>query len=307
MVLSTPNSTNAKLAPAARRAVIAIGMTLFAHPTLACDPAAATTATAYCFVSEVGGCANLPNFLATHQPSFPVTLVIDEQCGPYNDTLILPGRMTLAGVGRDGNGELLFRGLDPNEPALAIAAGQGHVQIRDLLVRNIGAQISGTGLRLDGNSMITLNGVRIDRFNVGVAGNDSYSVVINQSNISNNRTNLWLGPLANSWRVRDSVLSQAAQWSVRVAGPNNDVLFDGNRLESNHLGAFILNSFGTVLSNNRLEFNGAGGGWNGILVQPAAQQSRLLNNLFSTDIIVDNGADTRCAFNINVTEPLSCL
>lgn len=277
-------------------------------PLMACDPGYDTTGPAYCFLSEVGGCDNLPAFLAAHQPIFPVTLVIDEQCSkPFSQTLVLPGRMTLAGVGRDGEGALLFENLALNMPAIAVAPGQGNLQIRDLLIRYVSAVPRGIGLRLNGNHLISMNGVRIDRFNVGVQGTDSYSIVINQSNISDNRTNLILGNQANSWRVRDSILGRALGWSVVVRGPNNDVLFDGNRLESNQLGGFQLFTLGTVLANNRLEFNGQAGAWHGVEVRPGAQETRILSNIFSTDIIDDAGAATRCAFNINVAEPASCL
>src|SRR5690606_25169645 len=135
----------------------------------------------------------------------------------------------------------------------------------------------------------------------------SYSTLIHRSNISNNSTNLWLGLETNGWRVRDSVLGQAGGWSVIVRGPNNDVLFDGNRLESNVSGGFRLHSFGAVVTNNRLEFNGAGMGWHGIEVTPSARHSRLLHNYFSSDIIADAGVDSRCDFNMNVIEPASCL
>ena len=295
--------------PGLRRAMTALVALAAAWslPTLACDPGYTTTGPAYCFLSEVGGCANLPAFLAAHQPIFPVTLVIDQQCPPISQTLVLPGRMTLAGVGRDGEGALLFENLGANVPALSVAPGQGNLQIRDLLIRYVSAVPRGIGLRLNGNHLISMNGVRIDRFNIGVEGTNSYSIVINQSNISDNRTNLYLGNEANSWRVRDSVLGRALGWSVVVRGPNNDVLFDGNRLESNQLGGFQLHTFGTVLANNRLEFNGQGGAWHGVEVRASAQQTRILSNIFSTDVIADAGAATRCAFNINVAEPASCL
>lgn len=284
------------------RMALAFALAVASPALLACPPGQT-----HCLLSSVGGCGALPGLLAANQPSWPVTLIVDQQCGPYANTLTLPGRMTLAGVGRDGEGELLFNGLAAATPALAVAAGQGHIQIRDLVIRNIAPARSGIGLRLDGNHMMSLDSVRIDRFNTGVYGWQSYSTLIHRSNISNNGTNLMLGLETNGWRVRDSVLGQAGGWSVMVRGPNNDVLFDGNRLESNVRGGFLLNSFGAVVSNNRLEFNGAGLGWRGIEVTPVAQHSRLLHNYFSSDIIVDAGVDSRCAFNMNVVEPPSCL
>lgn len=259
-----------------------------------------------CLLSSVGGCGALPGLLAVNQPSWPVTLIVDQQCGPYTDTLTLPGRMTLAGVGRDGEGALLFTGLAAATPALAVAVGQGHIQIRDLLIRNIAPVRGGIGLRLDDNHQMSLDSVRIDHFATGVSGVKSLSTLIHRSNISNNGTNLLLGAETNSWRVRDNILSQAGSWSVVVRGPNNDVLFDGNRLESNARGGFLLASLGAVVSNNRLQLNGAGVGWRGIEVTPAARHSRLLHNYFSTDVIVDAGFDSRCDFNMQVVEPASC-
>lgn len=308
-MLSTSIDTGAAGRTGRRRLVLTAmcaASALFSTMASACDPGFNTTGPAYCFVSEIDGCANLPVFLASHQPSYAVTVVVDGQCGPYSQTLTLPGRITLAGVGRDGAGELLFENLAAGQPAIAVAAGHGHVQIRDLLIRNVDPVVSGTGLRLDGNSMVSLNSVRIDRFNVGVHGRESYSILVNQSNISDNNFNIWIDDLANSWRVRDSVLSGARGWSVVVQGPNNDVLFDGNRLESNRKGGVRLHSFGAVLSNNRLEYNGYDANWHGIEVHASAEQTRLLNNYFSSDVIADHGVDTRCAFNTNVVEPASC-
>lgn len=288
--------------------LLAIGSWLGLGSTAqACGGIAGATSPAFCFVSQIGGCAALPAFLAANQPALAVTLVVDGQCGPYAQTLTLPGRMTLAGVGRDGSGELLFQNLGANQPALAIAAGQGFVQIRDVVVRNVSAAERGIGLRLHGNHQITLDRVRIDRFNIGVEGRQAYSVLINGSNISNNGTNLMLGLEANSWRVRDNILSRALGWGVVVRGPNNDVLLDGNRMESNLQGAVRLYSYGTIVSNNRFEFNGAGVGNLGVDVRPSAQDARILHNFFSSDTIGDGGVSTRCAFNLNVVEPASCL
>lgn len=277
-----------------------------ASNALACDGAFTTTGPAYCFLSEVGGCANLSAFLAAHQPSFPVTLVIDEQC-VLAQPLVLPGRITLAGVGRDGNGELLFPNIGLNEAAISIAPGQGHVQIRDLLIRNNAPVPRGIGLNLDGNSLITLDEVRIDGFHIGVSGRQAYSVLIDKSNISGNRYNLYLRQEANTWRIRDTVLNQALAWGIVVRGPNNDVLIDGNRLESNQLGAIQVYSFGTVVTHNRFESNGTAAQHEGVSVRASAQDTRVLTNYFSSDIITDAGTATRCALNSNVVEPASCL
>jgi hypothetical protein len=132
-------------------------------------------------------------------------------------------------------------------------------------------------------------------------------VLIDKSNISGNRYNLYLGHQANTWRIRDTVVSQALAWGILVRGPNNDVLIDGNRLESNQLGAIQVYSFGAVVTHNRFELNGAAAQHEGVGIRASAQHTRVLTNYFSSDIITDAGTDTRCALNSNVVEPGSCL
>src|SRR4029450_11196634 len=69
----------------------------------------------YYFLSEIGGCAQLACFLKQVSSSVHAnsTLIVDQVCSGTNaikETLVLPNRFTLAGVGIDGAGAL---GFDP--------------------------------------------------------------------------------------------------------------------------------------------------------------------------------------------------
>ena len=61
-----------------------------------------------------------------------------------------------------------------------------------------------------------------------------------------------------------------------------------------------LGSYGAMLMNNRFESNndGAGGPSIGVQVDPGAQRTRIISNIFSTDTVVDQGEDTVCLANI---------
>ena len=150
---------------------------------------------------------------------------------------------------------------------------------------------------------VTLNRVRLAGFHFGLQGRNAYSIWINQSNISTNNYNLVLRDVANSWRIRDSIISQANSWGIYVSS-SNDVLIDGNRFESNAQGAVLVDSYSTVVTHNRFELNGASAQNEAIRVTPAGQDTRILANLFSSSEVTDLGMDTQCAFNIG--PPLTC-
>ena len=256
-----------------------------------------------CLLSQVG-CEELPAFLESHLPVFPVTLIVDIQC-EVSEPLVIPGRMTLAGVGRDGNGELLFPALAPSEAALSIPAGRGHVQIRDLTLRGLAEAPTATGIRLHQNSQVSIESTRVDGFEIGIHGTQSLSVLIRNSNVSANGINLLLGEQANTWRIRDTIVSQARTWGILVRGPNNDVVIEGSRLESNTAGAIRAYSYGAIIESNRFERNGSQQ-HRAIVVESSAQSTRILSNYFSSDYISNYGSATQCAFNLNTPEPASC-
>jgi len=68
----------------------------------------------YYFLSEIGGCSKLADFLKAVPGTVHAnaTLVIDRACidtSAIKETLVLPDRFTLAGVGINGEGMLQFR------------------------------------------------------------------------------------------------------------------------------------------------------------------------------------------------------
>jgi hypothetical protein len=77
------------------------------------------------FLSEVGGCAQLACFLQQVPGTIHAnaTLIVDQACtgaDAITQTLVLPGRFTLAGVGIDGEGVLAFD-LPDNAAAIRFA------------------------------------------------------------------------------------------------------------------------------------------------------------------------------------------
>ena len=293
-------------------ALTTLGVLATASPAQACfNPAAAipgVTSTGFYFLSQIGGCACLPGFLAQLPNTMHAnaTLVIDRACA-VNQTLTLPRRMTLAGVGPEGQGVLSFPALGATQPAIVIGPQaspnqDAYVTIRDLNISGPGNM--GYGLALDLGHQTHLDNVRLQGFNVGVFARSSYSVSIMRSSISNNRTNIRVGPDCNGWRLRDNVISRAVGYGVYVTAANeggpalgsNDLLIDGNRFESNGLGAVRLGAFGAVLTHNRFESNNA----LGVRIEPTATSSRLLANYFSTDVVLNMGLDTMCQFSTGV-------
>ncbi len=100
---------------------------------------------------------------------------------------------------------------------MSVAAGQGHVLIRALLIRSLNPIVC-TGLRLDSNSMASLNSMRIDRFHAGVYGRESYSILTGQSNIPTTRSasgsTIWPAPDDNATAY--SALRAAGAWPYRA-------------------------------------------------------------------------------------------
>ncbi len=263
----------------------------------------------YYFLSEVGGCPNLPCFLneVAGTAHSNATLVIDQQCTLFH-TLRIPSRFTLAGVGMAGEGSLVFEGISANSSAIivedAIAqGGNSETTIRDLAIfGDFAGDPAQTvaGLNVSGGNIVRISNVRVSGFTLGIYGEQAFSVLISDSNVSANDINVALATDTNHWRIRDSVMSQANEWSVYILGPANDQVISGTRFEGSQQGAVRLGSYGAVLMNNRFESNndGAGEGSIGVRVDSGAQRTRIISNIFSTDTVVDQGEDTVCLANI---------
>ncbi|MDR4515614.1 right-handed parallel beta-helix repeat-containing protein [Nitrosomonas sp.] len=169
------------------------------------------------------------------------------------------------------------------------------------------------GIDLFNQHIVYINNVRVSDFVTGIHGRQSYSVYITGSNISDNRgDNIRVDYDANSWRIRDSIISQAGGWGINVYGPgdatplgkinsSNDLLLDGLRLERNQRGAVRFIAYGSRLINSRLEGNGKlsfSYPYRAILVDKHATETRILTNYFSGNCVQDHGIGTIRDFNI---------
>lgn len=263
------------------------------------------------FLSEVGGCENLPCFLAEVENSEHAngTLIIDQVC-TLSQPIRIPPRFTLAGVGANGEGALVFDDLPDNTPAIRVKPvvfqnGQSHDVIRDLNIVFTGTSLWTAGISVSQGNIVNIENVRVSGFAIGLYGAHAYSIQVEDSVFYDNAFNLVLHEGAMHWRVRDSVIGQAL-YGVKVFGPadgpglwGNDHVFEGSRFEGSLLGAMRLGSYGTVVMNNRFESNGP----NGVVVAPQATGTRVIANIFSTDVVHDGGTDTMCGFNIGLPHP----
>ncbi len=207
--------------------------------------------------------------------------------------------MVIAGVGQNGEGQLVFNGLASNQAAIAVTPGRNTagVTIRDL--RIVGDNpLKGRGIELDNAHQVNLERLRISGFGNGIYGRQSFSTVIDKVSMHDNNINIFQGFTANTWRVTNSVLNQAKRWGIYQSVPDqNSSVYSGNRFESNGLGGIHVAGLGTVIQNN--EFEGNGGVANvAIRVHGAAVDTRILSNLYSGDCPINAGIGTQTAFDI---------
>jgi len=259
------------------------------------------------FLSEVGGCSNLPCFLAEVEDTVHAnaTLIIDEVC-TLRQPIRIPSRFTLAGVWPAGEGALVFEDLPDYASAIRVEeevqqGGVSEIVIRDLGIYRASGGYWNSGINVTGGNIVALEGVRVSGFSMGLYGQDAYSVHVYRSTFYANAFNVMIHRNANRWTFRDSTLGLATLYSVKIFGLsdgpgtwNNDHVFSAVRFEGSGLGAMMLGSYGAMLMNNRFESNGNNGVW----ITPSATGTRVLSNIFSTDMVHNSGQGTRCAFNI---------
>ncbi len=258
------------------------------------------------FLSEVGGCENLPCFLAQVEGTVHAnaTLVIDEVC-TLHQSIRIPSRFTLAGVGPDGEGKLVFEDLPPNTAGISIKhtfPDPTNVVIRDLDIQGSGGGPWTGGINVSNSNVVAIQNTRVAGFSIGVFGRHAYSVNVQSSSIYANAFNVMIHEDANHWVIRDSTLSLG--WiGVKIFGSDdgrgvwsNDHVITANRVEGNLIGALRLGSYGAMVMNNRFESNG----YAGVTVTPQATGTRIVANMFSTDTVHDSAADTKCALNIGL-------
>jgi hypothetical protein len=283
-------------------------------------PGAVLTNSGFYFLSEilpVGTALDSPTcghalacFLGTivaHQvnPNNPAsayseaTLIIDRQC-VVNQTITIPDRFVLAGVGTEGRGVLAFD-LPDNTTAIRFAPSTGSPQrfstIRDLNIVNVPQCCGQVGIDVSNSSVVTLERVRLHDFGFGLLGATAFSILVDKSLIHNNGFNVVIGDGSTAWRVRDTVMNQSGLIGVVLSPTAIGNLISGGRIESNPFAGVTVQGPQNAIETSWFEGNGIGFGDHGIRVLSSADQTRIFANLFSSEDIHDQGADTQICLN----------
>jgi hypothetical protein len=266
---------------------------------------AGTTNPHYYFLSEIGGCAKLACFLKqvnTTANAF-ATLIVDQSCTAANaikQTLVMPDRFTLAGVGIDGTGVLAFD-LPDNVPAIRFA-NAADAAIRMSTIRDLnlaGGCCNQVGIDVSHSQFVYIKNVRLQSFAIGLTGNTAFSVFVDQSSLHDNAYNIVMGDDTTSWRVRDTGTSRGLL-GVHIGPTARGHLVSGGRIESNWGPGVRIDGWGNVIENTWFEGNGAFfSTLYGVWLTGQAQKNRVLSNVFSSQIIGDGGVETHKCFNMS--------
>lgn len=251
------------------------------------------------FLSEIGGCGQLACFLNQVANAGGVhafsTLVVDQTCR-LREPITLPDRFTLAGVGMDGAGKLVFE-LPDNTSAIRFKPAAG-VPIRNSTVRDLDIQNAAccgqVGLNVSNSNLVTIERVRMQGFGFGLFADSAYSTFVDRSNFSDNGFNVVMGDDTTAWRLRDSVFRGGLMGIV--AGPTSrGNLVSGARIESNVAAGVWLTGDMNVVETSWFEGNGAAP-LTGIRV--LGRHNRIVGNLFSSQTVANQGVDTQLCLNM---------
>ena len=259
----------------------------------------------YFFLSEIGGCDQLACFLkqAASSAHAASTLIVDQTCSnahAIRETLVLPDRFTLAGVGIDGTGVLAFD-LPDNVPAIRFANSSSVVNrmatIRDL---NLAGQCCGqVGIDVSDSQFVYIRNVRVQNFAIGLFGNRAWSIFVEGSSLHNNAYNIVMGDDTTTWRVRDTVANQGLI-GIQMNATARGHLVSGGRVESNWGPGIRMDGAMNVIEGTWFEGNGQFFSTNyGVWVTGQGLKNRILSSLFSSQLIGDGGVETRACFNMS--------
>ena len=227
------------------------------------------------------------------------TLIIDRQC-VVNQTITIPNRFVLAGVGTEGRGVLAFD-LPDNTTALRFAPSTGSPErfttIRDLNIVNVPQCCGQVGIDVSNSSLVTLERIRLHDFGFGLGGTTAFSILVDKSFIHNNGFNVMIGDGSTAWRVRDTVMNQSGLISVVIGSTAIGNLISGGRIEKNPFAGVAVQGPQNAIETSWFEGNGIGFGDHGIRVLAGAAQTRIFANLFSSEDILDQGTDTQICLN----------
>ncbi|HEY9833830.1 MAG TPA: hypothetical protein V6D26_24985 [Stenomitos sp.] len=264
--------------------------------------------THFYFLSEIedviGGCQNLPCFLkaVAHTKYSNATLIIDKDCN-LSEPLVIPSRFTLAGVGIDGAGRLIFDNLPDGVSAIRLERSATNITIRDLSIGRIGGGVN-IGIDVSRANKVFIRDVIVTGFFAGIYGSrpntKAISVYIDRCSVFQNDYNIVMHRNAFHWRIRDCILNQAKCWGLLIFGKDNDpvpppednkawgndYLISGCRFEGSGIGGALLGSDAAMLMNNRFEQNGGVGGI-GVKIQPSAANTRMVSNVISSNKVLN--------------------
>lgn len=274
-------------------------------PVIPADGVDGVTNDHYFFLSEIGGCGQLACFLKQAATSVHAasTLIVDQTCSgahAIRETLVLPDRFTLAGVGIDGTGALAFA-LPDNVPAIRFTKS-ALVPNRMATIRDL--SISGTccgqvGIDVSNSQFVYIRNVRLANFAFGLFGSKAWSIFVDGSSLHNNSYNIVMGDDTTSWRVRDTVTSQALI-GIQMNATARGHLVSGGRIEGNWGPGIRVDGSMNVIEGTWFEGNGQFFSTNyGVWVTNQGVKTRILSSLFSSQLIGDNGTETRACFNMS--------
>ena len=248
------------------------------------------------------------------------TLIIDQPV-TLTEPLRLPHHFTLAGVGIHGEGRIKFKGKFTG-PAIVISEIEkgisgGKVILRDLAIEGPDVKNKMDGFKVGSVQFVSdliqfrdralgrfqLQRVRISKFGgYGIQGGlHTYSVWIDDCELSDNGSNIQLVGACNTWRIRNCVIKNAARWGlevglivsiikeavINVKGALSDASIVGCKFEGNHEGAIVVHtnaeldppaesSFGVFIVGNSFKNNNK----TAVKVEQIHSGVRIVSNLF---------------------------
>jgi hypothetical protein len=259
----------------------------------------------YYFLSEIGGCARLACFLkqVPGSPHAASTLIVDQACSGANaikETLVLPDRFTLAGVGMDGEGVLGFD-LPDNVAAIRFAPS-GDVVNRLTTIRDLnlaGGCCGQVGIDVSNSQFVYIRNIRLQNFAIGLFGNNAFSIFVDHSSLHDNAFNIVVGDNTTTWRIRDTVTNQGLM-GISLSATARGHVVSGGRIERNWGPGIRVDGAMNVIEGTWFEGNGQFfNSKQGIWVTSQGLKTRILANLFSSQLIGDNGVETQACFNMS--------
>jgi len=216
----------------------------------------------FLFLREIGGPPCLKPFLdkmiadGNTSPHWGGTLVIDQPV-TLRTPIQIPATFTLAGVGINGRGRIMFEGDFGDTPAITFQEVDpdklfffGKSAIRDIMIKgpsvanNMRGIKAGSVLYTDDKEFgfrklgrLQFHRVHISGFGAyGIQGGlHTFTVLIDNCEIIGNGVNIQLIGQCNSWRIRDCIIVGATAWGVDVGA---EIDIPGSPLPDPQLGSF---------------------------------------------------------------------